>query len=85
MSTPAAVRNDLPDSPELAAARSVNLSKEYGGGDTRVVALDRVSVSFDRGQFTAIMGPSGSGKSGPGVARPRGGHARAPAALAAPA
>ncbi|WP_331272475.1 ABC transporter ATP-binding protein, partial [Motilibacter aurantiacus] len=45
------------------AARTVGLSKVYGGGDTRVVALDAVSVSFGRGEFTAIMGPSGSGKS----------------------
>ena len=28
-----------------------------------VTALDAVSASFERGQFTAIMGPSGSGKS----------------------
>nr|WP_231135355.1 ABC transporter ATP-binding protein [Motilibacter deserti] len=39
------------------------MSKVYGAGDTRVVALDEVSVSFARGEFTAIMGPSGSGKS----------------------
>ena len=45
------------------AARAENLTKVYGSGDTRVVALDSVSVSFGRGQFTAIMGPSGSGKS----------------------
>ncbi|WP_196792397.1 ABC transporter ATP-binding protein, partial [Motilibacter deserti] len=45
------------------AARTVGLSKVYGAGDTRVVALDEVSVSFARGEFTAIMGPSGSGKS----------------------
>ncbi|NHC16637.1 ABC transporter ATP-binding protein [Motilibacter sp. E257] len=41
----------------------MGLSKVYGAGDTRVVALDEVSVSFARGEFTAIMGPSGSGKS----------------------
>ena len=45
------------------AARAVDLTKVYGSGDTRVVALDDVSCSFERGQFTAIMGPSGSGKS----------------------
>jgi putative ABC transport system ATP-binding protein len=47
----------------LAAARATGLSKVYGEGETRVVALDDVSVSFGRGEFTAIMGPSGSGKS----------------------
>jgi putative ABC transport system ATP-binding protein len=45
------------------AARAVDLTKVYGEGHTRVVALDEVSVSFLRGRFTAIMGPSGSGKS----------------------
>ena len=45
------------------AARSTELSKVYGHGETQVVALDRVSVDFRQGEFTAIMGPSGSGKS----------------------
>lgn len=45
------------------AARAVDLFKQYGEGDTAVVALDHVSVAFRRGEFTAIMGPSGSGKS----------------------
>jgi putative ABC transport system ATP-binding protein len=45
------------------AARSVGLTKVFGEGDTRVVALDAVDVAFRAGQFTAIMGPSGSGKS----------------------
>lgn len=46
-----------------AAARAVELFKQYGEGDTAVVALDHVNVDFGRNQFTAIMGPSGSGKS----------------------
>lgn len=46
-----------------AAARAVNLVKEYGSGDTTVTALDSVSVDFYKNEFTAIMGPSGSGKS----------------------
>jgi putative ABC transport system ATP-binding protein len=45
------------------AAAAVGLTKVYGEGDTRVVALDEISCEFTRGQFTAIMGPSGSGKS----------------------
>ncbi|MBC3186941.1 ABC transporter ATP-binding protein [Corynebacterium sp. zg-331] len=44
-------------------ARAVELTKQYGEGDTAVTALDTVSVGFRRGEFTAIMGPSGSGKS----------------------
>jgi putative ABC transport system ATP-binding protein len=46
-----------------AAVRAVGVSKIYGEGGTRVVALDDVSAEFTRGAFTAIMGPSGSGKS----------------------
>ncbi|GAA2650718.1 ABC transporter ATP-binding protein [Streptomyces lunalinharesii] len=45
------------------AARATGLSKVYGQGETRVVALDSVDVEFGRARFTAIMGPSGSGKS----------------------
>jgi putative ABC transport system ATP-binding protein len=44
-----------------AAARSV--TKAYGSGETRVLALESVDVDIARGRFTAIMGPSGSGKS----------------------
>ncbi|MBQ3538155.1 MAG: ABC transporter ATP-binding protein [Clostridia bacterium] len=40
-----------------------NLSKIYGTGENRVVALDNVSFSVPKGQFVAIVGPSGSGKS----------------------
>src|SRR5262245_21023539 len=52
-----------PSAPVAAAARAVGISKAYGTGQARVVALDEVSVSFTPGEFTAIMGPSGSGKS----------------------
>lgn len=45
-----------------AAARAVGLVKTYGRGDTEVHALDGVDVEFARHEFTAIMGPSGSGK-----------------------
>ncbi|WP_408921902.1 ABC transporter ATP-binding protein [Corynebacterium tuberculostearicum] len=46
-----------------AAARAVDLFKQYGSDDTAVVALDHVSSEFGKNEFTAIMGPSGSGKS----------------------
>ena len=46
-----------------AAARAVDLFKQYGSDDTAVIALDHVSIEFGKNQFTAIMGPSGSGKS----------------------
>jgi putative ABC transport system ATP-binding protein len=40
-----------------------NVSKVYGEGEARVVALNNVSLKIDKGDFIAIMGPSGSGKS----------------------
>lgn len=48
---------------DVAAARAEALTKVYGAGDTRVVALDGVDVQIAKGRFTAVMGPSGSGKS----------------------
>jgi putative ABC transport system ATP-binding protein len=45
------------------AARTVNLTKTYGSGQAKVVALDEVSVDIHAREFTAVMGPSGSGKS----------------------
>ena len=47
----------------LAAARVEGLRKVYGSGETRVVALDDVTLDLYAGEFTAIMGKSGSGKS----------------------
>ena len=40
-----------------------NLTKIYGKGDLKVVALDHVSFSVNKGEFVAIVGASGSGKS----------------------
>lgn len=40
-----------------------NLTKIYGTGDTKVVALDKVSFTVEKGEFVAIIGASGSGKS----------------------
>ena len=45
------------------AARVEHLTKTYGSGQARVVALDDVTLGLAAGEFTAVMGPSGSGKS----------------------
>ncbi len=39
------------------------LCKVYGRGENQVTALDHVSLTINRGEFTAITGSSGSGKS----------------------
>ena len=39
------------------------LSKIYGSGENRVVALDKASLIITPGDLISIMGPSGSGKS----------------------
>ena len=43
--------------------RVENLTKIYGKGNVKVVALDHVSFSVRKGEFVAIIGASGSGKS----------------------
>lgn len=40
-----------------------NVTKYFGSGDTISKALNGVSFSMERGEFTAVMGASGSGKS----------------------
>ena len=40
-----------------------NLHKEYGAGESKVIALNGVNMDIENHDFISIMGPSGSGKS----------------------
>jgi len=44
-------------------AQLIDIRKVYGSGDTEVVALDHLSFRVQRGDYLAVMGASGSGKS----------------------
>ncbi len=43
--------------------RTENLTKTYGVGETKVIALDSLNLKINKGEFVSIIGPSGSGKS----------------------
>ena len=48
---------------QLHAAVSCNaVTKEFGAGDTKTLALRGVDLSLDDGKLTLLVGPSGCGK-----------------------
>lgn len=40
-----------------------NIIKEYINGEKKLLALNNLSLTVNRGEFVSIVGPSGSGKS----------------------
>jgi putative ABC transport system ATP-binding protein len=63
---PAVAQDELRPAPGGAAApaaRVIDARKVYGRGPSAVTALNGVTASFPAARFTAVMGPSRSGKS----------------------
>src|SRR5215475_4590516 len=60
-------QTETPQTAAVSTAKSVirveEIHKYYELGETRVHALRGVSVAVERGEFVAVMGASGSGKS----------------------
>lgn len=52
-----------PNAPKGPVAELSHVSKVYGSGDTLVRALDDLCLTVERGDYLAVMGTSGSGKS----------------------
>ena len=63
MSEATATETTTPTSSTGAAVRAIDLRRTFGMGDASVEALRGIDVTFPRGQFAAVMGPSCSGKS----------------------
>ncbi|MDE6708581.1 MAG: ABC transporter ATP-binding protein [Oscillospiraceae bacterium] len=47
----------------MIVLKTENLTKTYGSGESKVIALDNANLSVEQGEFAAIVGTSGSGKS----------------------
>ena len=52
-----------PASIQTPVAELLGVSKRYGSGDAEVKALDNLTLTVNRGDYLAVMGASGSGKS----------------------
>src|SRR5258708_38366149 len=66
MTALAATDVDIVGRPQSAAPIAVRIdgvSKTYGSGRDRLLAVDRVSIDVRRGEFVCLVGAAGCGKS----------------------
>ena len=57
------VKEPLDNNPPPPVARLSGVSKIYGEGRLQVKALDQLDLEVHKGDYLAVMGASGSGKS----------------------
>jgi putative ABC transport system ATP-binding protein len=53
----------MPNNPSTPVVILKDISKIYHIGDQTLYALNRLSLTINRGEFVSVVGPSGSGKS----------------------
>jgi putative ABC transport system ATP-binding protein len=56
-------KSGSPSGPRAGLLEVKDVSRVYGEDESRIKALDGVSLAVKKGTFLAVMGPSGSGKS----------------------
>ncbi|MFC8406152.1 ABC transporter ATP-binding protein [Streptomyces griseoincarnatus] len=63
MTTPSTDHRTAPDAAGTGGLRLNDVCLTHSDGDTAVAALDHVELTVAPGEFVAVVGPSGSGKS----------------------